>query len=53
LLGDNRIKRVPVLRDGGPVGIVSCGNLLQALVGHRDDGYAAPTADDRTVRQAV
>ena len=53
LLEENRIKRVPVLRDGALVGIVSRGNLLQALAGHRDDGPAAPTADDRTVRQAV
>ncbi|MBT4044077.1 MAG: CBS domain-containing protein [Rhodospirillaceae bacterium] len=53
LLEERRIKRVPVLRDGALVGIVSRGNLLHALAGHRDDGPAEPTADDRTVRQAV
>ncbi len=53
LLEENRIKRVPVMRDGELVGIVSRGNLLQALAGHRDDGPAAPTADDRTIREAV
>lgn len=53
LLEERRIKRVPVLRDGALVGIVSRGNLLHALAGHRDDGPAAPSADDRSVRQAV
>jgi len=43
LLEENRIKRVRVLRDGALAGIVSRGNLLQALVGHRDDGPAALT----------
>ncbi len=53
LLEDNRIKRVPVLRDGKLVGIVSRGNLLQALAGHRDDGPGEPTANDRTIRENV
>ena len=53
LLEDNHIKRVPVLEGGNLVGIVSRGNLLQALAGHRDDGPQAPTADDRTVRHDV
>lgn len=53
LLEERRIKRVPVLRDGALVGIVSRGNLLHALAGHRDDGPAAPSADDRTVRKNV
>ncbi|NQV61728.1 MAG: CBS domain-containing protein [Alphaproteobacteria bacterium] len=53
LLEERRIKRVPVLRNGVLVGIVSRGNLLHALAGHRGDGPAAPSADDRTIRQAV
>ncbi len=53
LLEERRIKRVPVLRDGALVGIVSRGNLLHALAGHRGDGPAAPSADDRTIRQEV
>lgn len=53
VLEERRIKRMPVLRDGVLVGIVSRGNLLHALAGHRDDGPAAPSADDRTVRQDV
>ncbi len=53
LLEENHIKRVPVMRDGELVGIVSRGNLLQALAGHRDDGPKAPSADDRTVRLDV
>ncbi|MDA1100919.1 MAG: CBS domain-containing protein [Proteobacteria bacterium] len=53
LLEERRIKRVPVLRGGALVGIVSRGNLLHALAGHRNDGPAAPSADDRTIRQEV
>ncbi|MCM2328096.1 MAG: CBS domain-containing protein [Lysobacter sp.] len=51
LLEKHRIKRVPVLRDGKVVGIVSRANLLQALVAQPK---AAPvTADDRALRQDV
>jgi CBS domain-containing protein len=49
LLEARRIKRVPVMRDGRLVGIVSRRNLLQAL-GSR---LSAPVAtDDRTIRDA-
>jgi CBS domain-containing protein len=50
LLEARRIKRVPVVRDGQVVGIVSRRNLLQAL-GSR---LSAPSvaADDRTIRDA-
>ena len=49
LLETHRIKRVPVLRDGRLVGIVSRSNLIQALasvVGHIDQ----PAASDRQIR---
>ena len=42
------IKRVPVLRDGRLVGIVSRGNLLQALAA--TDVSKPVSADDRTIR---
>jgi CBS domain-containing protein len=50
LLEARRIKRVPVMRDGRLVGIVSRRNLLQALASR----LSAPpvTADDRTIREA-
>jgi CBS domain-containing protein len=51
LLEKHRIKRVPVLRDGKVVGIVSRANLLQALVAQPRP--AAVAADDRALRQTV
>jgi CBS domain-containing protein len=51
LLEKHRIKRVPVVRDGQVVGIVSRSNLLQALVAQARP--AAPQADDRHLREAV
>jgi CBS domain-containing protein len=50
LLETRRIKRVPVMRDGKLIGIVSRRNLLQALA----TTLSAPpvTADDRTIRDA-
>ena len=53
LLADRQIKRVPVLRDGTLVGIVSGGNVLHALADHCDDGPAAPSADDHTISKEV
>lgn len=50
LLESKRIKRVPVLRDGKLVGILTQRNLLQALACR----LSAPpaTADDRSIREA-
>ena len=45
LLEHNRIKRVPVLRDGQVVGIVSRANLVRALVVARK-GWRAPVSHD-------
>jgi CBS domain-containing protein len=52
ILESNRIKRVPVLRDGKLVGIVSRANLLQALA-CRIDAPAAAASDDLTIRQTL
>jgi CBS domain-containing protein len=53
LLETKRIKRVPVVRDGKLVGIVSRANLVRALaaVGSQLTGDIA--ADDRTIRQRL
>jgi CBS domain-containing protein len=50
LLEARRIKRVPVLRDGKLVGIVSRRNLLQALACRLS--APAVTTDDKTIREA-
>jgi osmotically-inducible protein OsmY len=52
-LEERRIKRVPVVRDGRLVGIVSRANLLHGLATARDAVPAAPNEDDRTIRQRV
>jgi CBS domain-containing protein len=52
LLERNRIKRVPIIKDGQVVGIVSRANLVQALAGHSSgSGGVKPT--DGKLRQAV
>lgn len=52
-LEKHRIKRVPVLRDGKLVGIVSRADLLQGLVAGRGDVAAASNPDDRTIRERL
>jgi len=52
LLERHRIKRVPILRDGKPVGIVSRSNLVQAVASQQaqaDDGSDA----DRRIRSEL
>lgn len=51
LLERHRIKRVPVIRDGRIVGIVSRANLLHGLVARA--GTPTVTPDDATIRQHV
>lgn len=51
LLEKHRIKRVPVLKNGKIVGIVSRANLLQGLIARKAGDV--PTPDDRTLRDAV
>ncbi len=51
-LEKRRIKRVPVVRDGKLVGIISRANLLHGLAAHRQR-IAAPSTDDRSIRDRV
>ncbi len=54
ILEERRIKRVPVVDgEGRLVGIVSRANLLHALVARRREVAAAPSMDDRSLREAV
>ena len=48
----NGVKRLPVLRDGRLVGIVSRANLLQAVAGLARD-IPDPTADDDHIRSRI
>jgi CBS domain-containing protein len=50
LLETNRIKRVPVLRDGKLVGIVSRANLVRALAMTVNEPAVGVEADDRAIR---
>lgn len=52
ILAEKHIKRVPVVRDGKLVGIVSRINLLRGLAS-RDEGAATPTVDDRALKDAI
>src|SRR5271169_5528103 len=52
LLETKRIKRVPVLRDGKLVGIVSRANLVRAL-GMTINEPSSTEADDRTIRDKL
>lgn len=53
LLETRRIKRVPVVRGGRVVGIVSRANLLHGLASTREAAPAMPDEDDRAIRQRV
>lgn len=53
LLETNRIKRVPVLRDGKLVGIVSRANLVRALAMTVEEQASATEADDRSIRDRL
>src|SRR6516225_4100066 len=53
LLETNRIKRVPVVRDGKLVGIVSRANLVQALAMTIDQPPSGAEAEDRTIREKL
>jgi CBS domain-containing protein len=52
MLESNRIKRVPIVKDGKLVGIVSRANLLHALASLRDEITARPIADSE-LREAI
>ena len=53
LLETNRIKRVPVLRAGKLVGIVSRANLVRALAMTINERPSAAEADDRAIRNRL
>ncbi len=53
LLETNRIKRVPIVRDGKLVGIVSRANLVRALAMTIDEQTSATEADDRSIREKL
>ncbi len=53
ILERHRIKRVPILRDGKLIGVVSRSNLIQALASRQivtDLDTDAPTMKDRAIR---
>ena len=52
ILERNRIKRVPIVRDGKLVGIVSRSNLVQALASKGDTGGGSLDSD-RAIRQEL
>lgn len=53
LLEANRIKRVPVVRDGKLVGIVSRANLVRALAMSAAEPLSSAEVDDRTIRDEL
>jgi CBS domain-containing protein len=53
LLETNRIKRVPVVRDGQLVGIVSRANLVRALAMTISHAPGGAEAEDRTIREKL
>jgi CBS-domain-containing membrane protein len=53
LLEEHRIKRVPVVRDGKLVGIVSRANLLHGLAAHHPPTPPERSMDDRAIREEV
>ena len=53
LLEANRIKRVPVVRDGKLVGIVSRANLVRALAMSAAEPLSSAEVNDRTIRDEL
>ncbi len=53
ILESKRVKRVPVLRDGALVGIVSRANLVQALASRPERAPEQASGDDETIRSKV
>jgi CBS domain-containing protein len=50
LLETKRIKRVPVVRDGKVIGIISRANLVRALAATATPSAGDTDSDDRTIR---
>ncbi|MCG8355548.1 MAG: CBS domain-containing protein [Kiloniellales bacterium] len=53
ILEKKRIKRVPVMRDGKLIGLVSRANLLHGLATHRNRISVTTSPDDRTIREQI
>lgn len=53
IFASHHVKRVPVLRDGKLVGLVSRANLIQALAGASQHKAADIAASDETIRSAL
>ncbi|MDR3534507.1 MAG: CBS domain-containing protein [Rhodopila sp.] len=53
LLETEGIKRVPVVRDGKVIGIVSRANLVRALVATKTQPATSTDIDDRTIRNTL
>lgn len=53
LMDKRRIKRVPVLREGRIVGIVSRADILRTLARKLAQAAVSGTANDRTIREAI
>ena len=53
LLESKRIKRVPVVREGKLIGIVSRANLVRALVATKSPPTTETDGDDRTIRHRL
>lgn len=53
ILEKHRIKRVPVVRSGKVVGIVSRANLLHALSALQNEALPQPSEDDRVLRAKI
>jgi len=53
VLETRRIKRVPVVRDGKLVGIVSRANLVRALAMTKSEPTVEADSDDRTIREKL
>jgi len=53
LLETNRVNRLPVVRDGKVIGIISRSDLLQAIASEFDTAGALLPKDDRAIRHAI
>jgi CBS domain-containing protein len=53
ILEERRIKRVPVVREGRLVGIVSRADLLRAVAAGKASAEPAPKPDDRAIRERL
>src|SRR5208282_46745 len=53
LMERHRVKRLPVMRDGQLVGIVSRANLMHALASLARDDTQAPAGDDAAIRDQI